>query len=399
MKRRLFIKRNALATGSLMIPEFLQAFDRSNLLSTIGQKKLIVIQLSGGCDGLSAVIPYRNDIYYAARKKLAIPQNNVLKLDDEMAFNPVMTGMKSLYDKGYLSILNNVGYPNANRSHFRSMDIWHSASNENEIWSNGWLGRYMDSTCENNYKAHQLLEMDDTLSLAMKGNAYHGMAVTNINMLHTTIQSGRVRELNKINEQQQHTEALHYLYKTLASTTSSVDYLKAQSKIYSSNVMYPPGQFGKRLKSIGELIVSGVNTSVYYASLSGFDTHANQKGKLERLLKQLSDGSNALVKDLEKHNKFDECAILIFSEFGRRVEENSSNGTDHGAGNNVYIISNQLRKAGIFNGSTDLHNLDKGDVRYKVDFREIYAGILNQWLEVDDTKILKRTYKAVDLFS
>jgi uncharacterized protein (DUF1501 family) len=396
MKRRSFIKRTGLATTGLFIPGFLRAFDQTNLFSN--GKKLIVVQLSGGFDGLSAVVPKRNDIYYAARKITAISPSECLALNDDMGLNQVMSGIHQLYENGDLSIINQVGYPNANRSHFRSMDIWHSASNSDQHWPTGWLGRYLDQTENKNYTAHMAVEMDAALSFALKGEQHNGLAVHDINILHKTLQSGHIQSISSALPPQSENNTLDYLYKTLASTTSSIEYIKQQSKIYKSSLNYPAGIFGKRLKSISELICSGSETQIYYVSLTGFDTHANQKPTINRLLQQLSDGLKTLVEDLKENNAFNDCTILVFSEFGRRVHENGSGGTDHGAGNNVFLIGNQLKKPGFYNAATDLTQLDEGDVAYTIDFRKIYADILKNWLQTDDTKILTKTYNTLNLF-
>ena len=216
--RRDFLKRSALVTaGTMLIPSFLSAFEQSNSFKALNGKRLVVIQLSGGNDGLNTVIPYQNDIYYRSRPSLAIKANEVLKLNHEIGLNPALSGLKSLYDDGLLSVINSVGYPNPDRSHFRSMDIWHTGSNANEFWQTGWVGRLLDAQCgENCQQAHTAIEVDDTLSLALKGEKIKGLATQDVKKLYRATQDKGLRYLvNKYPELvDEHDHEVTYLYKT-----------------------------------------------------------------------------------------------------------------------------------------------------------------------------------------
>lgn len=398
MNRRQFLEKSSLATvGTMLIPNFLKALEKNPLTQTSNApKNLIIIQLGGGNDGLNTVVPFQNDIYYRERPRLAIPKAEVLQLNDELGFNPVLKGLKNIYEQGYLSIINNVGYPNPDRSHFRSMDIWHTASNADEYLSTGWLGRYLDNSCEGNCKTHTALEIDGTLSLAVKGEKAKAMALKNAKKLYKVSQSPQIQSFAKIASNYTEKNNVSYLYKTLAETNASAEYIYEKSKVYQSKENYPPNDFGKRLKTISEFINSGLDTRIYYASLSGFDTHVNQKVPQERLLKIYSESIESLVKDLKKNDNLDNTIIMTFSEFGRRVKQNASNGTDHGTANNVFIIGGKLQKAGIYNESPNLNDLDKGDLKHKVDFRQIYATLLKKYLQVDDKVILGRSFQYLD---
>lgn len=396
--RRDFLKNATLASASLMMPNFLKDLG-TNKLSTEG-KKLIVIQLSGGNDGLNTCVPFRNDIYYNSRTQLAIPKNEVLKLNNEIGLNPVMKGLKDIYEEGYLSILNSVGYPNPDRSHFRSMDIWHTGSNSDEYWKTGWLGRYLDNSCTGCAEPHKVLEVDDTLSLAVKGRDLKALALENPKRLYQGTQSKYFKSLaNSYQQQDVHGHSdLDYLYKTMIETMESAEYVYETSKIFKSKVDYPQSRLARQLKTVAELLCSGVDTNVFYVSLSGFDTHVRQKGQQERLLTQYSEAIAALVKDLKQNNRLNDTLIMTFSEFGRRVEQNASGGTDHGKANNLFFIGGKLKKAGIYNDMPNLAKLDEGDVSWEIDFRQIYATVLHDWLEVDDQQILKRKFKRLKLF-
>lgn len=390
--RRDFLKRSALVTaGTMLIPNFLSAFEQAKQLQATNGKRLVVIQLSGGNDGLNTVVPYQNDIYYRSRPSLAIQPQEVLKLNHELGLNPALSGLKSLYDDGLLSVINSVGYPNPDRSHFRSMDIWHTGSSAKEYWQTGWVGRLLDAHCGNTCEqAHLAIEVDESLSLALKGEKIKGLATQDVKKLYRTTQDKGLRHLAKKYPElvDEHDHEVAYLYKTMAETFSSADYIYEKSKVYRSKEAYPKNQLGRNLKSIAELIISGSSTKVYYASFSGFDTHANQKNQQARLLTNYSEAVTALVKDLKKNGFLDDTLIMTFSEFGRRVAQNASNGTDHGTANNVFLMGGKLKKAGAFNNAPNLSDLDEGDLKYQVDFRSIYASILDDWMNVDAQQVL-----------
>ena len=390
--RRDFLRTSALASTLLLVPKFLHALDRgpglAGLRDATGARRLIVVQLSGGNDGLNTVIPYKNDLYYKARPTLGIKESEgILTLDKDLGLHPALKGLKGLYDQGQLAVLNSVGYPNPDRSHFRSMDIWQTGSGADQVVSTGWLGRYLDSNCLDCQRPYNALEVDDTLSLALKGNVRKGLALKNTDKFHQLNQNHLLAKVSK-EVAPTHYDQVDYLYKTLAETASSADYLYEKSKIYKSTVAYPNSDFGKNLKTTAELINSGVESRVYYLALSGFDTHVRQHEQQQRLFTDLGDGLAALADDLRQHDQWNNTLVLVFSEFGRRVGQNASNGTDHGTANTVFVAGGALQKKGVINDAPDLVNLDQGDLRHQIDFRSIYATILKDWLGADDTAIL-----------
>ncbi|MBX7045516.1 MAG: DUF1501 domain-containing protein [Ignavibacteria bacterium] len=398
--RRDFFKFSALASASMMIPNFirpLQAKEITEKFLASGAKKLVIVQLSGGNDGLNTVIPYKNDIYYSSRNSISIAEKDVLKITDELGFNPAMPKFKSLYESGYLSIINNVGYPNPDRSHFRSMDIWQSASASDKYVTSGWIGRYLDSECPDCKNPYNAIEVSDTLSLALKGEKYNGIAVENPEKFFMSASEQYFTDIANANKDKHNDENVSYLYKTIVEATSSAEYVYKTSKIYKSKTEYPKGQFSSNLKTIAELIVSGIDTQVFYVSLGGFDTHINQNGKQDTLLKELSEGLFSFTEDLKSNDKLGDVFILTFSEFGRRVKQNASGGTDHGTANNIFVINGNLKKPGFYNSAPDLTSLDNGDLKYEIDFRNIYAEILNKWLNVNDKKILGGSFNGLNL--
>jgi uncharacterized protein (DUF1501 family) len=392
INRRRFLQVGSLASASVFMPKFLKALERDRMVPP-GNKVLVVIQLSGGNDGLNTVIPYRNDIYYRSRPTIGIKRENALSLTDETGLHPALVGLKSLYDNGAMGILQNVGYPNPDRSHFRSMDIWQTGSASSEAWSNGWIGRYLDAQCKGCDKPVQALEIDDTLSLALKGELEKGLAFKDPNRL----SGGNERFMNDLLHQ--HSSGggdthhnVDYLYKTMGATLSSASYLKDQFKMYKTKEVYPNTALGSSMRTIARLIMSDISTKVYYVSHGTFDTHVNQVNSQNTLFKQLDEAVTAFTKDLQTNNRFQDVVVMTFSEFGRRVEQNASNGTDHGTANNMFIIGGGLKEKGLLNDGPNLEQLQDGDLQYKVDFKSVYATMLNKWLGADDKAILKHDY-------
>ncbi|HEV8083830.1 MAG TPA: DUF1501 domain-containing protein [Chitinophagaceae bacterium] len=388
-KRKEFLQIGSLATASMMMPKFLKAFDKKALVPP-GNKVLVVLQFSGGNDGLNTVIPVRNDIYYKSRPKLGIEKDKALSLTDEVGINPALQVFKGLFDEGNLGIINSVGYPNPDRSHFRSMDIWQSGSDSDKYIYTGWLGRYLDSQCSGCSKPTQALEVDDILSLALKGENNKGLAVKDPKRLYNTSHEKYFKDLNASHEKGEDT--VDYLYKTLSDTLSSADYIFQQSKLHPTSTTYPATELGKNLKTISSLILSDINTKVYYVSLGSFDTHVNQENQQKRLFTQLNDAMAAFVKDLKDNNRFQDVMMMTFSEFGRRVSQNASGGTDHGTANNMFFISGGLKEKGLLNAMPDLNDLNDGDLKHTVDFKNVYATVLNKWLGADDKEILGKQY-------
>jgi uncharacterized protein (DUF1501 family) len=395
IKRRKFLQLGSLTTASCMVPAFLKALEK-NAVVPPGNKVLVVLQLSGGNDGLNTVIPFRNDIYFKARPRLAITREQALSLTDESGLHPALTAFKELYDEGNLGILNSVGYPNPDRSHFRSMDIWQSASESDQYFYTGWIGRYLDAQCAGCDRPTHALEIDDVLSMALKGEHVKGLAMKDPRRLYTTSNEKYFKEIISSHKPGDDDHPVDYLYKTMAETVSSANYIFQQSKLHPSSSLYPETELGRSLQTIASLIFSDINTKVYYLSLGSFDTHINQAAQQQRLFTELNNAIKAFVKDLKANSRFSDVLITTFSEFGRRVSQNGSGGTDHGTANNMFFISNGLKQKGILNPLPDLNDLVDGDLKYKIDFKSVYATILRNWLNADDSKILGKRFDYLD---
>jgi uncharacterized protein (DUF1501 family) len=367
-------------------------------------KILVVVQMGGGNDGLNTVVPYANDAYYKFRPIIGIKPDKVLPLNGELGFNPNMTGLQELYKQGKLAIIQAVGYPNPNRSHFRSIEIWQTAQPD-KIVETGWLGRYLDhADCQGpeNSNLFAAVNVEPTLPKTLSASKVLVPSVSNVfdfrfrtDPLYVADRETQVKTFESIYDsfdlQRPNAELLR---KVGLDANQASDYLQKIVRAYKGDVRYPDGNFGNGLKFIAQMIAGGVNSSIYTVNLDGFDTHTNQLGTQNRLLKQLSEGVSAFYKDLIAHNLQDDVVIFAFSEFGRRVGENNGRGTDHGTAEPVYIIGSSV-KGGIYGDHPSLSDLDAGDLKYKTDFRCIYATLLDKVLKADSRQILGQNFDYI----
>lgn len=360
-------------------------------------KILVVVQLSGGNDGLNTVVPYGFGSYYDARPQIGIKQSEVLPLNGQLGLNPNMTGMAQLFKKGKLAVIQAVGYPNANRSHFRSIEIWQTGCPD-KIRDTGWLGRYLDLSSSGNNFANNLLaavNVDPVLPKTLSANKVIVPSVASVNEFRFKVdpdypqdRGAQISAFEDIyanfNLRRPYVDLLR---KVGLETNKASDNLLAVTKKYRSPVDYPETEFARGLKFISQMITGGVNSKIYNISLNGFDTHVNQARTQARLLKNLSDGLSSFQADIEAHGVADDVLVMVFSEFGRRVAENNGRGTDHGAAEPMFVLGNAVH-GGIYGDHPSLTNLDNGDLRHKIDFRSVYASVLDRWLKADSQAIL-----------
>lgn len=383
LKRRDFLKVTSLAAASLMIPNFLKALATSQVLDKDG-KVLVVLQMSGGNDGLNTVIPMRNDIYFKGRNTISI--SKAIPLDDESGINPALSFFKELFDRGELAIMNNVGYPHPDMSHFRSMDIWQTASGSDQYLDTGWLGRYLDEACYNCERPTQAMEINDMLSLSLKGKNEKAFAFRDPTRLYQTANENYFKVL--ADNYRHHDVMADYLYQTLSDTINNAGYIYKESSTKETPADYPDSQLGHDLKTIATLIKSDINSRVYYAEIGSFDTHVDQVNRQTKLFTQMNEAIKAFVADMRENKLFQNVLLMTFSEFGRRVAQNASGGTDHGTANQMFFISGGLKKKGHLNPLPDLQHLAEGNLIYSEDFRKVYATVLKNWLGANSSKIL-----------
>ncbi len=387
MNRRNFLSLTGTFTGgTLLLPSFLHAFGTQNNWTNT-QQCVVFVQLNGGNDGLNTYIPYQDSLYYDARPKIAISKNEVIAASNNMAFHPALKDFANIQQAGDLSVIQNVGYANPVRSHFRSQEIWQTAPTNQEYLNQGWLGRYLDLQChEHNPTAG--INIDSIDNLALKGEEPNSITVNNP----TNFMAKNLTENQKLSNNPQ----LDFVLKIANSVSEGSEEIQKAIAKSKSEVSYSKTNLSKNLEWIARLIKGNLNSNVYYTSLGGFDTHDNQLSIHKNKLSELNDAIYSFYLDLKQSNQLQNTTIVVFSEFGRRVKDNG-NGTDHGTAAPMFIIGGN-NKGKVLGNNPNLTNLDNGDLKYEIDFRSVYSSILKNKLNFDYTKIGIDNNPIVGLF-
>ncbi|WP_295820022.1 DUF1501 domain-containing protein [uncultured Deinococcus sp.] len=376
--RRDFLKLSALAVAATTgMPGFLaRAAAQAG-----GTKTLVVIQLTGGNDGLNTLIPYSNGAYYAARPTIAIPKKDVLTLTGDLGMHPALKPLMPLWDGGKFAWIENVGYPNPNRSHFASMAIWHTAD-PTQAQADGWIGRIAetigDPFCASNIGA--------STPQALRAAEFSLPSIDGVDTFQLKLPQGLNTPFSQLLDTPRSGEAA-YLVQATRQMMKNTARVQENVRKYRAGATYPDTKFAGQLRDTARLIAAGVGQRVLYVSLGSFDTHAGQRAEQDELLATLAGGLAAFHADLEKQGLADDVIVMGFSEFGRRVAENDSAGTDHGQGSVMFALGRGVR-GGIHGSSPDLEDLADGDIRYRQDFRGVYASALTRWLGLDARAIL-----------
>lgn len=418
MTRREFVKKGLtiVAVGATA-PSFLtrtalamnNPWDVAQVTSKPGvsdDRVLVVIQLGGGNDGLNTVVPFTQDAYYRARPTIAVPQKDVIQLTNDLGLHSGMTKAKELYDKGTMAIIQGVGYPNPSQSHFKSMEIWQTADPEGRIVRYGWVGRYFDSKCPVCEQPTVGVNVGPTMPLAMRAES--GMGVTlatpeSFQWMPTFAGIGAREEF----------ELFQYLNASAPNEPDTIDFLRhtamnayvSSERVreavgkYKGGIEYPNTRFAYGMKLVAQMIAGNLPTKVYFVSLHGFDTHATQKIAHGRLLAELSASVAAFYRDLEAQGNAERVLVMAFSEFGRRVIENGSAGTDHGTAAPMFLFGKTV-KGGLYGSHPSLTDLEqfgqaKGELKHAIDFRSVYATVLDRWLGADPKTILGSDFERV----
>jgi len=370
------------------------------------EKVLVVIQLTGGNDFMNTIVPYTNGHYYDARKKVVIRQDEVIPINDTLAFNPNNAALKPLFDDGKLGIIQGIGYPNANRSHFRGMDILHTCEPD-KVGTEGWLGlavREMDPNQENVLTG---VNIGRGLTRAM---SVAGVPVTSIGDIDGY---GVMNDAEKAHLRDRSIQAFKNIYgqaigsgpvseyigKTGIDILKGADMLSDVAASYSSSVEYADNPIAKSLKDVARIHLAGLGTRVFYTNHGGYDHHANEMLAHPGLMRDLSGAIADFIDDLEEHDAAEEVAILVFTEFGRRMRDNGS-GTDHGSGGGAFLIGKNI-KGGFYSEYPSLEpsEWEHGeDLKHTIDFRGIYATLLEQWLGVESGPIVRGHYEQINPF-
>lgn len=400
LSRREFMVRSGvtLAAASSSLPQVLARTSLALRGTSPDGRILVMLQLSGGNDGLNTVVPYRDDAYRRLRPTLAVGAGEVHRLNDAVGLHPQLEGLKALFDEGQLAVVQGVGYPNPNRSHFESMDIWHTADPTLVQRETGWLGRVL----ERDPALHALHLDDSPLPLALRspggdvpavrtidsfrlsGGADHGARRAIERMLaarDATLEAGPAAEIEFVRR----------------VAVSAVETARRLDKLPNDGPGgYPALGLARRLREIARLIAADFGPRIYYTTLGGFDTHARQGTQHPNLLAELGRSVQAFYADLARQGLADRVLLMTFSEFGRRAQENASLGTDHGVAAPLFLCGPGV-KPGVVGPAPDLSKLVDGDVPHSIDFRSVYSTVLDGWLNVPSAEILGRRFEPVEL--
>jgi uncharacterized protein (DUF1501 family) len=433
--RREFLRKTVLGSAlSWTVPAFLantftalQSHAADSAIQTATGKDgtiLVVLQMAGGNDGINTVVPYADDYYRKARPRIGLPADKILKLSDQIGLHPAMTGFKDLYDSGNLSVVQGVGYPNPNRSHFRSTEIWQTASDSDKYEKYGWIGRYFDNDCGGSDPAVGVA-IEEQVPQSFYAQKPKGICVTNpqnyrfmpgdhprpgqqdmvevsyekLNDIESTpADSNSGGSIGMLPSAMPMTggRAVDFIERTALDAQVSSDEIRSIAARVQNQSQYPGSQLGNSLKLVAKLIGGGLPTRIYYVSQGGYDTHTNQIATQQRLLGDLGDSVKAFVADMKAQGNMQRVLVMTFSEFGRRVSENANGGTDHGAAAPMFIVGNKVN-AGLLGTYPSLapQDLYQGDVKYNVDFRSVYAAVLENWLKTKSAPILGRQFQAL----
>ena len=444
--RRSFLRTSVLgAAASWTLPAFIdqtfaamnaQAADSATQIVTgTDGPILVVLQQAGGNDGLNMLPPWADDAYHAARPTLGIKADKALKLNDYCGFHPSLASLKGLYDEGHVAVVQGVGYPNPNRSHFRSTEIWQTAADSNRSKPYGWLGSYFDSCCQGaaptvgvaiggqmpqafasphptgisfaNPEQFRWIDKGSKSGSMSAAEFYYrqinapdssgdmaGAAEGAVDAGHDGSSIGAISGGGSA--QNADVSSLDFLERTALDAQLSSDKVREIARKTKPGAAYPNSRLAESLSLVGRMIAGGLPTRVYYVSHGGYDTHQGQAPTHERLMKELGDALGAFCADLKAQGNFNRVMVLSFSEFGRRVTQNASGGTDHGAAAPMLMLGGGVRP-GLYGNYPSLTDLYQGDLRYNVDFRSVYATALERWLKVPSANVLGRKFPLLGM--
>ena len=409
LSRRAMIKDGMLAVSAGMIMPAIfsrgvasamsQSLDGSRIAQTATNRTLIVVQMAGGNDGLNTVVPYTDPLYIKMRPTLGIAQSKVLALDTRLGLHPNLAPLKKLWDAGHLAVVEGVGYPNQSLSHFQAMDIWQTLDLSGN-GSDGWLGKLVAGLVDQQGHPFKSLDIGVQTAQALQSITTQVPTVASVKSYALAPDpadgdggNARLQALMNLYNSYPKTAPYAALLDTTAlSAQDGSRQLRSADTAYHAAVTYPNGPFAAGLKILAEAIVQDLGLRVGYVTLGGFDTHAGQQTTHDTLMTTLANGLSAFYNDLAGHGKADNVVIMTWSEFGRRVEENGSLGTDHGTAAPLFVLGTPVNK-GIFGEPPSLSSLDQnGNLKYTVDFRSIYATVLDRWMGASSKDVLGADY-------
>jgi uncharacterized protein (DUF1501 family) len=363
---------------------------------------LVLVNLQGGNDGLNCIVPHGNSLYYQARPTLAIPQSDVLAIDQNLGFNPHMRALKALYDKGDVAIVQSVGYPDPDHSHFRSTEIWQTAAPD-RYEHTGWLGRYLDEAQLPKDNLFNAVAVAQVLPEALVSNNVDVPSVAQIGGY--GLVSDRSALAKRTYTELVNDDQFSFRSPYLGHVAEIEDHAQRGSEElptliagYTSEASYPATPLGRSLALAAQIVGSKLGTRVLYVQHGSFDTHISQQATQDRLLGEFSDAISAFYTDLAAHGNDKRVLTLTFSEFGRRIAENGSRGTDHGEASPLFMIGGGI-KGGIYGDAPDLSDTNMGNVRFTTDFRSVYATVLERWLGRPSQSILAGSFSTLPVIA
>jgi uncharacterized protein (DUF1501 family) len=369
-------------------------------IETHPERILVVVELSGGNDGLNTVVPYGDDEYYRVRPNLGIPESQVIKLDDHFGFHPSLVGFERLYKDGMMAVVHGCGYDNPSLSHFSSMDFWHTGvPNGGETL--GWLGRLADGAYDHDAQGNMIVNIGTRQALAVRARHHSPLVFNDPGQFRRDGDDDEKRALGELSRAKTSDNAtLEFMAATAQNATESSDFVRRAAAGYQTPIDYGIGGLSPQLRRVAALINADMPTRIYYVSYQGnsFDTHVHQADPHARLLAYTADGVRGFIEDLKRLGRADDVAVMMFTEFGRRVEENASLGTDHGTATPMFAIGTGL-EAGFYGEPPSLTDLDDGNLKKTTDFRRVYATMIDEWLGYRDSQtVLKGSFDPLGVF-
>ncbi|MDG2222136.1 MAG: DUF1501 domain-containing protein [Rubripirellula sp.] len=403
--RREFLKRGAAAsavmTFSTTAPGILC---QAAAQEPRNDRVLVVVEMAGGNDGLNTIIPHRDPDYRKARPQLAIDGGAVLNVSSEIGLHPSCRSFADLLEQGQFAVVQGVGYEQPNRSHFESMDIWHSCQRKGEVRQDGWLGRYLEQSGggESNDPAAIHLGYDKQpfalMSRDVRVPSIRSLAQFRLRGGESPRFRAALDQLLESDSNRDSDDLLGFVQASTSNAITSSRRMESSGIKYRPSKPYPTSGLGEKMETVAKLIAGGLQTRVYYVRIDGFDTHANQPDAHAALLREVSEAVGCLVNDVSARGDGDRLMVMCFSEFGRRVAENASEGTDHGTAGPI-LLAGAAVQAGLVGRHPSLTDLEQGDLKYHTDFRQVYAAVIEDWLETDSSPVLGGDYQALELFS
>lgn len=397
LTRRDFLKTTALFSTLGVAPQFLTrtAEAASPINGFADDRVLVVVQLGGGNDGLNTIVPVDDDHYHRARPQIALRSDRLIRVSDDLALNDAAAGLARLFDDGQLAIVQGVGYPNPDRSHFRSMEIWHTASKSDQYESSGWIGRYFDHFCDGAPDPHVGVSLSNERPQAFESPQGLGIAFSNPDNFGWRSTTGADSEAAflRLNSGDAEHETVDFLRHVTANAVTSSH--EVRGAIDRSGLQLRGGNRLERdLKTVAAMIKGELDTRVYFVNISGFDTHANQRNQHERLLGIVGNALRGFQEQLTRDATSSRVVTMVFSEFGRRVHQNQSGGTDHGTANPMFLVGDSIRP-GVFGSAPDLGDLIDGDLQHGIDFRTVYATVMKDWFRTNPKPILNGDFGTI----